>query len=442
MIEPLPGTRERLKKILRDNGYAVVTAGSAIEGQARFLKAVPDVVLLDLRLPDSDGVAFLRTLIEHPDKPTVIALSPEVSIPLAVEAVRAGAFEFLIVPVEDKLLLEAVKRALSVHRLRNAPSLGAVMESGHFLFGSSRQIREVEKQVRSLAGSAARVFITGEISTGKSLCARVIHEHSGRRGQFVTVNCVSDSTDALEAELFGRPPGKDGTGGSSGAILAANGGTLFLDNVCELDPKLQARLLRFVENSAITLPGTSTPRSVDVRVICATTRDPRREIRAGRFREDLFYRLNVISIHMPPLRQRGNDAVEIAEALLQEFGAAEKRRFKRLSPEVANLFSHFPWPGNLRQLMNVMQHIVVLHDAEAVTRDMLPGDLLASDPHGPDGSGPDLNQLLQGKTLAEVERFVIEATIARTKGSVTRAAQILGVSPSTLYRRLDAWKKD
>lgn len=441
MIEPLPNSRERLRQVLRDDGHAVITAGSAAEGQARFLKALPEVVLLNLRLPDSDGVAFLKTLVEHPDRPTVIALSPDVSIPLAVEAVRAGAFEFLITPAEGELLLEAVKRAVAVHRLRNAPSLDAVMESGHFLFGSSRQIREVEKQVRSLAGSAARVFITGEISTGKSLCARMIHELSGRRGQFVTVNCVSDSADALEAELFGRPPGKDGTGGSTGAILAAHGGTLFLDNVYELDTKLQARLLRFVETSSIMLPGTTTARSVDVRVICATTCDPRREIRAGRFREDLFYRLNVISIHMPPLRERGNDAVEIAEALLQEFGAAEKRRFKRLSPEVANLFTHFPWPGNLRQLMNVMQHIVVLHDAEAVTRDMLPGDLLAGDAHGPDGAEPDLNQLLQGKTLAEVERFVIKATLARTKGSVPKAATVLGISPSTIYRKLDAWKK-
>ncbi len=442
MIEPLPGTRERLKQVLRDGGHAVIAAGTAAEGQARFHKTGPEVVLLDLRLPDADGVAFLKTLVEHPSRPTVIALSPDVSVPLAVEAVRAGAFEFLIVPVEDRLLLEAVKRAVAIHRLRNAPSLGAVMESGHFLFGSSRQIREVEKKVRSLAGSAARVFITGEISTGKSLCARMIHEHSGRRGRFVTVNCVSDTTEALEAELFGRPPGRDGTGGSPGAVLLANGGTLFLDNVCELPMKLQSRLLRFVETSAITPPGASAPRSVDVRIICATTRDPRQEARAGRFREDLFYRLNVIGIHMPPLRERGNDAVEIAEALLQEFGAAEKRRFKRLSPEVANLFNNFSWPGNLRQLMNVMQHIIVLHDAEAVTRDMLPGDLLASESGGPGGAAADLNQLLQGKTLAEVERFVIEATIERTKGSVTRAARILGVSPSTLYRRLDAWKKD
>ncbi|MFN3293504.1 MAG: sigma 54-interacting transcriptional regulator, partial [Gemmobacter sp.] len=232
-----------------------------------------------------------------------------------------------------------------------------------------------------------------------------------------------------------------------GAAVAADGGTLFLDEICEMDLGLQPKLLRFLQTSSVTPVGSTRPRKVDVRIVCATNRDPLDQVRAGRFREDLYYRLHVVPIHMPPLRERGDDVIEIAQAALRRFAAEEGRRFADLSPEVQALFRRLPWPGNVRQVLNVMRNVVVLHDGPVVTLDMLPQEALL--PPGPApvappaplpaAAPPDLGQMLAGRTLAEIERLAIEAAIARHGGSLPRAARELGVAASTLYRKREAW---
>jgi DNA-binding NtrC family response regulator len=321
-------------------------------------------------------------------------------------------------------------------------------------------MQEVYAMVQSVARSMAAIFITGESGTGKEICAQAVHDSSARAtGPFVPLNCGAIPSDLLESEVFGHLKGSF-TGAISdkpGAAAVADGGTLFLDEICEMDLNLQTKLLRFLQTSTIQPVGSTRPRKVNVRIICATNRCPREEVRAGRFREDLYYRLHVVPIHLPPLRERGRDVIEIAETALVRFAAEEGKTFSALSDEVARIFQAAPWPGNVRQLLNVMRNVVVLHDGPVVTPDMLPQEVRA--PHdAPDGAArprpnggvpgaaedaaaePALTAgSLAGKTLAQIERIVIEAAIARHDGSVPRAARELDVSPSTIYRKREAW---
>jgi two-component system, repressor protein LuxO len=294
------------------------------------------------------------------------------------------------------------------------------------------------------------VFITGESGTGKELCALAVHRHSARAtGPFIALNCGAIPQDLLESEVFGHIKGSftGAIADKPGAAAAADGGTLFLDEVCEMVPALQTKLLRFLQTSTVQPVGATRPRKVNVRIVCATNRDPLDAVRRGQFREDLYYRLYVVPINMPPLRDRAGDAVEIAEAALSRFAAEEGRRFDGLSPEVRALFATHPWPGNVRQLLNVIRNVVVLNPGGLVTPDMLPEELVRG--HGtqsaPSSAPPVMpvpaanHDPLAGLTLAEVERQVVLAALARHRGSVPRAARELDVAPSTLYRKLAGW---
>ncbi|MBC7143006.1 MAG: sigma-54-dependent Fis family transcriptional regulator, partial [Rhodobacteraceae bacterium] len=318
---------------------------------------------------------------------------------------------------------------------------------GEFI-GESEPMRQVYAKIGSVARSMATVFITGESGTGKELCAQAVHDLSNRaQGPFVPLNCGAIPSELLESEVFGHVKGSF-TGAISdkpGAAAAADGGTLFLDEICELDLNLQTKLLRFLQTSTIQPVGATRSRKVNVRIVCATNRDPLQEVRRGRFREDLYYRLHVVPIHMPPLRDRGEDVVTIAEAALARFAREEGRQFRDLDRDVKALFRALDWPGNVRQLLNVMRHVVVLNDGPAVTRAMLPIELHHELEHAAcaaqDTPIPQVPlEGLVGRTLAEIERLVIEETIARHGGSVPKAARVLDVSPSTLYRKIESWK--
>jgi DNA-binding NtrC family response regulator len=307
----------------------------------------------------------------------------------------------------------------------------------------------IHAKIQSVARSMATVFITGESGTGKELCALAVHDNSTRAsGPFIALNCGAIPQDLLESEVFGHMKGSF-TGAISdkpGAAAAADGGTLFLDEICEMAPALQTKLLRFLQTSTVQPVGATRPRKVNVRIVCATNRDPLDAVRRGQFREDLYYRLYVVPIHMPPLRERGEDVIEIAEAALARFAAEEGRRFDGLSPEVAALFRRLPWPGNVRQVLNVIRHVVVLNEGGPVTPDMLPEavaeDLtLAPAPFAaPAPAAEPALDALVGRSLADIERIVIEATLARFDGSVPKAARVLELAPSTLYRKIDGWK--
>jgi two-component system, repressor protein LuxO len=312
-------------------------------------------------------------------------------------------------------------------------------------------MRQIHTTIASVARSMATVFITGESGTGKELCALAVHANSARAtGPFIALNCGAIPQDLLESEVFGHMKGSF-TGAISdkpGAATAADGGTLFLDEVCEMAPALQTKLLRFLQTSTVQPVGATRPRKVNVRIVCATNRDPLEAVRRGQFREDLFYRLFVVPIHMPPLRDRGKDVIEIAEAALFRFAEEESRDFRGLDAAVRDLLPRLPWPGNVRQLLNVIRNVVVLNPGGWVTLDMLPPGLdipVAREAPETPLAAPEARvapvESLLGLTLAEIERQVIEATLAQSGGSVPKAARILDVSPSTLYRKIEAWGK-
>ena len=317
---------------------------------------------------------------------------------------------------------------------------------GDLFLGSSRAMQKVYGKIRSVAASMATVFITGESGTGKELCAQAVHDGSARaKGPFIALNCGAIPPDLLESEVFGHMKGSftGAIADKPGAAAAADGGTLFLDEICEMDVGLQTKLLRFLQTSMVQPVGATRPRKVNVRIICATNRDPMEAVRLGQFREDLYYRLFVVPIHMPPLRDRGEDVIEIAEAALARFADEENRSFDGLDDAVRALFLGLRWPGNVRQLLNVIRNVVVLNDGGIVTLDMLPFELVQGDVTGGGDAiagpaGPRLDQLV-GRTLAEIEQMVIEATLARFGGSVPKAARVLDVSPSTLYRKREGW---
>ncbi len=445
--------------VLTRAGHRVTCAATLAEARAACAEVQPRLVLLDLQLPDGDGLELLEELRPGPVESRVIVITANGSINRAVQAMRAGAFDFLVKPFDESRLLSAVENALASAPQPIEPTPAAPGEGFEGFIGRSAVMQDIYRMVRSIGRSTATVFITGESGTGKEVCARAIHAMSTRaRRPFVPLNCAAIPRDLLESEVFGHLKGAF-TGALSdkpGAAAVADGGTLFLDEICEMDLSLQTKLLRFLQTSTIQPVGATRATPVDVRIVCATNRDPAEEVRAGRFREDLYYRLHVVPIHMPPLRARSEDILEIAEASLVRFAAEEGKVFTSFDPEVARLLAARPWPGNVRQLLNVIRNIVVLHDGPIVLPGMLPTEIalgpsagysadrgapgpIALDWGRVEGGARGLVASLVGAPLAEVEREFIEATIAHCDGSIPRAARMLEVSPSTLYRKLESW---
>jgi two-component system repressor protein LuxO len=456
LIEDTASLQLIYRTVLQGAGYQVRVASSASEGMQAFVGASSQVVLLDLGLPDRDGLDLIREMLEVRPGSRIIVITANGSISKAVEAMRAGAHEFLVKPFDENRFLGAVKNALmGKPAARSAapepPSALVKLQSLRPFLGSSDTLGRIHTKIASVANSMATVFITGESGTGKELCALAVHGTSARaQGPFIALNCGAIAHDLLESEVFGHVKGSF-TGAVSdrpGAATAADGGTLFLDEICEMAPALQTKLLRFLQTSTVLPVGSNRPIKVNVRIICATNRDPLDAVRRGLFREDLYYRLFVVPIHMPPLRERGHDVIEIAQSALLQFAREEGRVFDGLSDEVTELFLRLPWPGNVRQVLNVIRNVVVLNDGGLVTLDMLPEDLasaqevrsLSPQAPFPDAAEPDLEGLL-GRPLAEVERIIVTATLARHGGSVPKAARVLDLSPSTLYRKLEVWAK-
>jgi two-component system, repressor protein LuxO len=445
------------RRALERGGHRVTSAHSLAEARSAIERTAPRLVLLDLQLPDGDGLELLESLRATAPEVRVIVITANGSIYRAVQAMRAGAFDFLVKPFDDARLLNAVRNALA--SAPHGPEAGEpIAEAGDGFagfIGRSEAMAGIYRMIRSIGRSTATVFITGESGTGKDVCARAIHANSTRAGKpFVPLNCAAIPRDLLESEVFGHLKGAF-TGALSdkpGAAAVADGGTLFLDEICEMDLSLQTKLLRFLQTSTIQPVGAARPKPVDVRIVCATNRDPLAEVRAGRFREDLYYRLHVVPIQMPPLRGRPDDILDIARACLAEYSRLEGKGFTGFDRDAADVLRSHPWPGNVRQLLNVIRNVVVLHDGALVEAAMLPVDMLHAAPiaaaidgaakpraqeAGPVGATP-LDGLV-GRPLAEVERAFIEATIEHCGGSIPRAARMLDLSPSTIYRKLESW---
>ncbi|GLS86750.1 sigma-54-dependent Fis family transcriptional regulator [Cypionkella aquatica] len=484
LIEDTPSLQVLYRGALNMGGYAVLTASTAAEGLDLLRDSPVQVVLLDLVLPDRDGLDLMQEMLQLRPGLHVVVMTAHGSINKAVEAMRAGAHEFLVKPFDEVRLLSAIgnagKAALTSTqraRLADAPATATpapatppaappravatkapppLPAANSSFIGSSAPMAEIQATIISVARSMATVFITGESGTGKELCALAVHGNSPRaNGPFIALNCGAIPQDLLESEVFGHMKGSF-TGAISdkpGAATAADGGTLFLDEVCEMAPALQTKLLRFLQTSTVVPVGATRPKKVNVRIVCATNRDPMDAVRRGQFREDLFYRLFVVPIHMPPLRERGDDVLEIAETALARFAQEEGKVFEGLAPDVRTLFRALPWPGNVRQVLNVIRNVVVLHDGGVLTRAMLPASLpqqaqapatyISAVAHPPPAAPAPTMAIdgLLGRPLAEVERLVIEATLALYHGSVPKAARVLELSPSTLYRKIENWSK-
>jgi DNA-binding NtrC family response regulator len=458
LIEDTPSLQMVYRSVLQTAGYEVRAASTAEEGLRLFHECGATTILLDLMLPDRDGLSLMQEMLALRPAASVIVITANASINKAVEAMRAGAHDFLVKPFDESRFLGAVENASGIKTAaRAAPPPHAPRPSqpsehtaqDEIFIGTSPAMRQVHEKIRSVAPSMATVFITGDSGTGKELCALAIHAGSPRaNGPFIALNCGAIPQDLLESEVFGHIKGSF-TGAISdkpGAAAAADGGTLFLDEICEMAPALQTKLLRFLQTSTVQPVGATRPRKVNVRIICATNRDPLEAVRRGDFREDLYYRLFVVPVHMPPLRDRQEDVIEIAQAALSRFAKEEGRHFDGLSPDVQDLFRRLPWPGNVRQLLNVIRNIVVLNKGGLVDLSMLPEGLddsagtpaktAVTRPTGPEPTS--LNGLI-GRSYAEIERMVIEETIRRQGGSVSKASRVLELSPSTLYRKLEQW---
>ena len=474
LVEDTPSLARVYTEYLKREAYTVVTVDTGGGALAALAEHHPQVVLLDLQLPDMNGMEVLKEISHRGLPVAVVVVTAHGSVNLAVEAMRYGAYDFVVKPFNAERLVVTVRNALERQRLAQIVDVykdNLARSRYHGFIGGSLAMQTVYRIIDSAASSRATVFITGESGTGKEVCAEAIHRQSPRRdAPFVAINCGAIPKDLMESEIFGHVKGAF-TGAvvdRDGAATRANGGTLFLDEICEMDLGLQTKLLRFIQTGTFQKVGGTRLEKVDLRIVCATNRDPSREVEEGRFREDLYYRLHVIPLHLPPLREREEDGLDIADHFLLEYAREEGKAFACFTPEVRQVLRAYHWPGNIRQLQNVIRNIVVLHDGPMVTGAMLPSPL--PQPSGPGGVGniplpsanvPPISASPVGLSLAttaagtvatatrkrilplwQVEKEAIEEAIALCEGNIPRAAALLGISASTIYRKKLAWEAE
>lgn len=450
LVEDTPSLQMLYATVLRKAGYKPLLASSGGEALGKFADHGPRVVLLDLMLPDVDGLTVMREMLALQPEARIIVITANGSVNNAVEATREGAHDFLVKPLGDIRMIGAVASAFAELRQEVNLTIDDISRNNALdraFMGRSDAMKDVHSRIAAVAGSTAPVFVLGESGTGKELCARAVHLKSNRAAQrFVMLNCSAADPEQLEIELFGQGGQKAGRGQTQaqarpGAIARADGGTLFVQNIQDMSPELQAAFLRFMQSSSYAPIGETRHIKVDVRLVSTASRDPTEDMRAGRLREDLYYRLFVIPITMPPLRARGDDIHLLAQHYLAQITAEEGKRFSRISPDVLDLFLNLPWHGNVRELINVLRHAVVLHDAEVVTRDMLPPNLVNESKLISRSAPDEAADPFLGLTMAQIEERAITSAIARHGGSVPRAARDLDIAPSTIYRKREQWDK-
>lgn len=449
LVEDSVTLGETYKEYLRSLPVTVRHVTTGTEALAELVEHTPDLVLLDLKLPDMEGGKILKVMSRQSQASKVVVITAHGSVANAVEAMREGASDFLVKPFDASRLRVIVSNALERQKvIQAAKSTSADFDRDRFgpFIGQSLAMQTVYRMVEGAATTKASVFVIGESGTGKELCAETIHRLSARRDEpFVALNCAAIPKELMESEIFGHRKGAF-TGAlehREGAALRANGGTLFLDEISEMDLALQSKLLRFIQTGTVQKVGEDEARKVDIRFICATNRTPLEEIAAGHFREDLYYRLHVIPIQMPPLRERREDVVLTARYFLQRFSEEEGKKFSDFSEDAVRLLLTFDWPGNVRELENVVQSAIVLNEGDLVDADMLRhsmgGAVVRWKEDGASVAGPEERQEIG--PLWQVERVAIENAIAACGGNIQGAAARLEISPSTIYRKIQSWKQ-
>ena len=439
IIDDEKNIREGLAAALEMEGYTVALAADGKQGLARMVKGDIDLVITDLRMPEVSGEQVLaKVAAENPGVP-VIVLTGHGSIDSAVEAMRNGAYDFLTKPLNLDQLILIVKRALESRELaiKHRELLEQLNSRKSFesIIGKSAEMQKIFATVRKAADSKASVLITGESGVGKELIANALHNLSPRRDKpLIKVHCAALSENLLESELFGHEKGAftGAVARKRGRFELAAGGTIFLDEIGEIDQNVQIKILRVLQDKRFERVGGEETIEVDVRVIAATNRDLEKEIADGRFREDLYYRLNVVHIHVPPLRERRDDIPLLIASFLQEFAKENGKNIEGIDARARSALYKFDWPGNIRQLRNCLESAVVMCSSSVITLEDLPPSIA--------GSGEDaLISIPAGIPMEEAEKILIQQNLAINKGNKSKTADILGIGRKTLHRKLDEY---
>jgi DNA-binding NtrC family response regulator len=436
VIDDEKNIREGLAEFLQGDGYEVVCAGDGDEGWKRFTNGDIDLVITDMKMPGISGDELMRRIIARAPGFPVIILTGHGTVESAVAAMREGAWDFLSKPVDLDHLSLKVKRALETRELffQHRRMEEELERKNQFksIIGNSRNMRDVYDTMNKVSPTKASILITGESGVGKELVADAIHELSPRKEQpLIKVHCAALSSFLLESELFGHEKGSF-TGAVSkrrGRFELANGGTLFLDEIGEIDQNIQVKLLRVLQEKSFERVGGEKTIETDVRFITATNKDLKAEIEKGNFREDLYFRLNVVNIHIPPLRERKDDIPILAAAFLKEFSKENVKNIEGIHEKVRSRFYSYEWPGNIRELRNCIESAVVMCQSNIITVDDLPPVFRNADDDG-------WISIRLGENMAECEKIIIRDTLSHCKGNKSKTAETLGIGRKTLIRKL------
>jgi two-component system nitrogen regulation response regulator NtrX len=440
VVDDEKNIRRSVEMILSAAGHQVMEAASGHEAEQCLDRQNVDLILLDIVMPNMDGLEFLQRLRKRPARPVVVVISGNATLSNAVAATREGAYDFVEKPISKEKLLIAVKNALDQQRLSKEYERLRREVSGHFeMIGNSAALQRVKEHILRVAPTSTRVLILGESGTGKELAARAIHNASDRRDQpFIKVNCAAIPEELIESELFGHEKGSF-TGAHQahdGKFLQADGGTLFLDEIGDMSLRAQAKMLRVLQDGEFERVGGREPLRVNVRLITATNKDLEELVRAGKFREDLWFRLNVVPIVMPALRERREDIPPLVDYFVQQYCRENGFRAKSVAPAAMQKLIEHEWSGNVRELRNAMERLVIMTPGDVIEAADLP--LKMQSPVSFSKSFP------QGMTLQAlrelIEKEYIIACLESTRGNITRAAKLLGIERSNLHKKMRALK--
>ncbi|MGB5616013.1 MAG: sigma-54 dependent transcriptional regulator [Desulfobacterales bacterium] len=450
VIDDESNMRHMLAAMLKNSGYSVDTASEGLEGMKMLERSSYDFILCDIKMPKMDGMTFLKTAGDLVKHSTVIMMSAYGTVETAIEAMKLGAYDYISKPFKSDEVTLTLKKAEERERLKKENNflrerIRNIQADNRFdcMVGQSKAMQAVFELAQKVARHNTTVLITGESGTGKELIARGIHFYSERAdGRLIPVNCGGIPENLLESEMFGYKKGAF-TGADrdkAGLFEAAEGGTLFLDEIGELPLSLQVKLLRVLQESEVRPVGDPKTHKVDVRVITATAKNLEAEMRRGTFREDLFYRLNVMQIHLPPLRERTEDIPPLCQLFIERFNGELKKNIASISPGAMSHIMKHPWPGNVRELENVIQRAVVLADQDALLPEHLPGSVVTGLENG------HLDTLFEGFSLKEAQRSLEKKLIAKalteTGGNRTRAARLLEISHPSLLSKIKTYGID
>jgi DNA-binding NtrC family response regulator len=436
VVDDEVGARTALADMLRDEGFEVEMAADAFKALGKYQDFAPHVVVTDLQMPGMNGIDLMNKIRSTEDPAAVIVMTAFGDVGTAVEAMHAGAADYLTKPLNFDELLVVVKKVISTQELmRETRQLRQRVRdrvAPHNIIGTAPPMQRVFEIIDQVAPSKATVLITGESGTGKELVANAVHQRSPRAsGPFVKLHCAALAESLLESELFGHEKGSF-TGAMArkdGRFSLADGGTLFLDEIGEISPAIQVKLLRFLQEHEFERVGGTQTIRVDVRIIAATNRNLLEEIAKGRFREDLYYRLNVVSLEMPPLRERRSDIPALVKFFIERYAKDNGKAIEGCAPEALELLMNYSWPGNVRELENAIERAVVLSPGGSIEVKHLPPAIKPM-------AAPTGLPMIPGATMAEVERYMILETLKATGGSTSRAAEMLGISARTIQYRL------